>query len=61
MSGPPTPPPEGDALTALLNAFVAHTLDDLDEGRLDLDTALATLARVAFDAGRRYHRPPSAP
>jgi hypothetical protein len=52
VSGQPTPSERGDPST-LLNALVAQTLDDLDEGRLDLESALHTLARVAFNAGQR--------
>jgi hypothetical protein len=52
VSGQPTPPERGDAST-LLNTLVAQTLDDLEEGHLDLETALHTLARVAFNAGQR--------
>jgi hypothetical protein len=58
MSGQPTPPERGDPST-LLNALVAQTLDDLDAGQLDLETALHTLARIAFNAGQRHPRPAS--
>jgi hypothetical protein len=53
VSGQPTPPERGDPST-LLNALVAQTLDDLEEGHLDLETALYTLSRVAFNAGQRH-------
>jgi hypothetical protein len=34
----------------LLNALVAATLDDLDEGRVDLEAALHALARAVWQA-----------
>jgi hypothetical protein len=39
-----------------LETLVAATLDDLEEGRLDIESALRKLARVAWEAGRRYER-----
>jgi hypothetical protein len=46
----------GAGVESLLNAFVAQTLDDLDGGLLDLETALRTLAHIAWSAGHRHRR-----
>jgi len=54
-AGPePRPPPEGGGPAALLNALVAQVLDDLEENRMDLETALHMLARAAWEAGYRH-------
>lgn len=49
----PDEPSDRDAYTDML---VTQALDDLDEGRLDIQSALRTIARTAWDAGRRFER-----
>jgi hypothetical protein len=53
-----TTPEPGDP-SRLLDSLVAQTLDDLDEGRFDLETALHALARAACRVGYRYGPPPA--
>jgi hypothetical protein len=38
----------------MVDALVAQALDDLDEGRLDTETALRVVAVLAWQAGERY-------
>lgn len=52
MSDPAEPSRPGDYLEVL----VAQALDDLEEGRIDPETALRMVARFAWDAGRRFER-----
>lgn len=39
-----------------IEILVAAALDDLEEGDLDVESTLRTLARAMWEAGRRYER-----
>ena len=56
MSGSASPREGGGRPTALIDALVAQALDDLDEGRLDVESALRTIANVAWQLGRAAGR-----
>jgi hypothetical protein len=51
-SGSAAPEDGGDA-TEFINTLVTHALDDLEEGRLDVESALRIIARAAWAAGHR--------
>lgn len=46
-------PEEGGDPTDFINTLVTHALDDLEEGRLDVESALRIIARAAWAAGHR--------
>jgi len=40
---------------AFLEVVVVQALEDLDQGHLDVESALRLVARVAFEEGARHH------
>jgi len=48
-----TAPDEGGDPIEFINTLVTHALDDLEEGRLDVESALRIIARAAWAAGYR--------
>ncbi|HEX4356810.1 MAG TPA: hypothetical protein VH141_04780 [Pseudonocardia sp.] len=48
-----TAPEDGEDPTEFINTLVTHALDDLEEGRLDIESALRIIARAAWAAGHR--------
>lgn len=49
MTYPPSPS-EGAEPTVVIEALVAQTLDDLEQGHLDLEAALRGVAHAAWSA-----------
>ena len=49
---PPSDPAGGDEARAVIDALVTVALDDLDEGHLDIETALRAIAMATWTAGR---------
>jgi hypothetical protein len=52
MSAPVEPPGPDDFIEML----VAQALDDLEEGRLDIEVLLRTISHAAWEGGRRFER-----
>ena len=60
MAERPSTSERGDS-ARFLDAIVAQALDDLSEGRLDVEAALRSLAHVAFNAGQRCQHTDTGP
>jgi hypothetical protein len=49
-------PVESPAPDDYVEVLVAQALDDLEEGRLDIEVLLRTLAQAAWEGGRRFEQ-----
>lgn len=52
MVSEPTEPPDEDEPTGLLDSLVSQTLDDLEEARFNVESALRAIVRAAWRIGR---------